>query len=379
MKLLKREQVEKLSRFKCENFLTTSFYLDTDKSRLTRKEISLSAKNLIRNHLNRLEKLGLDKNVKESLKKDLEKISRLCSPNRAPFTFSGLAVFSCSGKNFWEIFELPDAPRNRVIFDLNPYVRPLSAIIDEHINGLILLLDRKKAEWFEFFMGEVEKIEEITSDVPGKIKEGGWEGYESKRIERHIDAQLQNFFKQVAQKTFSFYKNKKNEGLFLGMSDKYYSDFEPLVHPYIKERIKGRLKSYPGDSKEKVIRQAQELEKLIKEKEESRLVDNFITELERGGLAGSGLDNILERLNRGQVQTLMVTRYFSKPGKICSKCGFLYVNKEECPACKVKTEPLVDVIDEAVERAMESNCQVKHINPPSKLRRYGNIGALLRY
>jgi len=39
----------------------------------------------------------------------------------------------------------------------------------------------------------------------------------------------------------------------------------------------------------------------------------------------------------------------------------------------------VDVIDEAVELAMDKRCRVKHINPPSKLSRYGNIGAILRY
>jgi hypothetical protein len=42
-------------------------------------------------------------------------------------------------------------------------------------------------------------------------------------------------------------------------------------------------------------------------------------------------------------------------------------------------QKVVDIIDEAVETAMDKKCQVKHITPPSKLRRYGNIGAFLRY
>ncbi len=39
----------------------------------------------------------------------------------------------------------------------------------------------------------------------------------------------------------------------------------------------------------------------------------------------------------------------------------------------------MDVIDEAVEAALEKNGQVKHINPPSRLNRYGKIGAFLRF
>jgi hypothetical protein len=39
----------------------------------------------------------------------------------------------------------------------------------------------------------------------------------------------------------------------------------------------------------------------------------------------------------------------------------------------------MDIIDEAVESALEKKAQVIHLDPPSKLSRYGKIGALLRY
>ena len=84
MKLLDREQIESLSGFKSEDFLTTSFYLDTDKSRLTKKEIALSLKNLINSGQDRIEAMDLSKESRNSLKKDLEKLisqidSILCS------------------------------------------------------------------------------------------------------------------------------------------------------------------------------------------------------------------------------------------------------------------------------------------------------------
>ncbi len=40
---------------------------------------------------------------------------------------------------------------------------------------------------------------------------------------------------------------------------------------------------------------------------------------------------------------------------------------------------MLDIIDEAVEAAMDKNCQVKHVTPPSPLNKYGKIGAFLRY
>jgi hypothetical protein len=45
----------------------------------------------------------------------------------------------------------------------------------------------------------------------------------------------------------------------------------------------------------------------------------------------------------------------------------------------VKTEGVVDVVDEAIEAAMKKNAELRHITPPSKLDHYGKIGAFLRY
>ncbi len=61
MKLSSRKQVEKLSRFQSENFLTTSFYFDTDKSRMRKKEIALSLKNLLNTSKTRIEQMEVSK------------------------------------------------------------------------------------------------------------------------------------------------------------------------------------------------------------------------------------------------------------------------------------------------------------------------------
>jgi peptide subunit release factor 1 (eRF1) len=101
--------------------------------------------------------------------------------------------------------------------------------------------------------------------------------------------------------------------------------------------------------------------------------------MKKGGLSVSGLKNTLRKINRGEVQTLLVTRYLSKPGRICPKCRFLYADEATCPACRVKTTSIVDIVDEAVEAALDKNARIRHITSPSDLNRYGDIGAILRY
>lgn len=379
MKLLNRKQLENLSKFKDPYFLTTSFYLDTDKSRLTKKEINVSLKNLLRNAKSRLERLDINREQKNSLKEDLEKIQKFCSRSLPSYNFSGLAVFSCHQRDFWQELNLPESPRNRTVFDQNPYLRPLSAIMEEYKKICTLVFDRKEAKWHKIFMGEIKLLERMEGDVPSKVKEGGWEGYESKRIERHIASHLHDHFKNIAKKTFHLFKKKNYEWLILGCQEEYLSEFEPLLHPYLKDRLKGYLRLRPSDSLHKVLKESLNLEKHLLKEEKEKFTHHFISELERDGLAVSGLKETLKCLNRGELQTLFVMRNYSSPGKVCPRCQLLFVDEAVCPSCGKQTEPLVDVIDEAIEAAWDKSSQVKHMTPPSKLDNYGKIGALLRY
>jgi peptide subunit release factor 1 (eRF1) len=346
---------------------------------MRKKEISLSLKNLLSQSKAQIEEMETSKKSKASLYQDLDKISRFCSQNLSSNNFSGLSIFSCSSQNFWQFYNLPSPPRSRIIFDKNPYVRPLSAILDEYHRIFALTLDRKEAKWYDIFMGEISLLESHKEDVPSKVREGGWEGYESKRIERHVATHLHDNLKKIAQTTFKLFKQNHFDWIFLGCREKYCSDFEALLHPYLKGKIRGRLKTMPGNSQAELLRESLELEKNLKRQEEDAIVLRLISELEKGGLAISGLKQTLRNLNQGAVQTLVVTRNFSQPGRMCPKCRFLFVDEPKCPACQRKTDKVLDIIDEAVEAAMDSNCEVKHITPSSKLNRYGKIGAFLRY
>ncbi len=379
MKLLNLEQLETLTNFQGSEYLTTSFFLDTSKNRMSKKEIQLSFKNLLNASKARLDGLSFPKAKKESLYTDLELIKSFGAQILSAYNYVGLAVFSCSKLNFWQDFNLVKSPRNLVIFDHNPYIRPLSAILGEYHPTCLLTFGGKEAKWYKVYMGEIELLDSLAGDLPGKVREGGREGYSSKRIERHRASRLHDFLIQIAKKTFSLMEKENLDWLFLGGPDEYCKELEPLLHPYVQKKLKTLIKIKPTDSIGKVLKAALAAKDEIKKQEKERLVEKFVSELGRDGLAVAGLGYTLRTLNRGEVQTLLVTRHFSKPGRRCPKCRFLYEEDAVCPSCRVKTAPMVDVIDEAVENALNSSCTVKHINSPSELEVHGGIGAFLRY
>jgi len=379
MKFTSPSQIEVLAQTKTYPYQATSFYLNTDKSQLPLKAINASYKALLNQARMELEKKNLTREVKKSLADDLEKISQFCTNRLNSWKAPGLAVFSCSGKNFWQELELPHGPRNRLIQDFDFYTRPLSAIQEKFKKLCAFLVNRKEACWYEIYMGEIKLLDSLSSEVPKKVKKGGFEGYESKRIERHIDAILMEHFKKGAQRTFEILKQNHFDWLLVGCDDQFYPQLEQLFHSYVKEKLKGRIKARPGTEASRVLRECLEIEENLKKKEEEELVKKFVSELERGGRAVSGLADTLRKLNSYEIQNLLITHNFSKPGRVCPSCHGLYLTEDICPACKVKTEAAADIVDEAIEVALNRNIPVTQITQPTRLEHYGNIGAFLKY
>ncbi len=379
MKLQSRSQIEALAKFKSQGDLVTSFYLETDKSRLNRKELQLALKNLLGEAKTRACELAASKDKTESLLGDIDLIADHGGQALASSNAAGLAFFSHSQKKFWHALELPHGPRNRVIFDTNFYIRPLAAILEKYSPICALLISRREARWYDITMNEIRVLDELESDVPSRVREGGFEGTAAKRIERHIDAHLQEHFKRTAQRTFDLSKKHPFDWLFVGCEDNHCPDFEPHLHTYLRDRLKARLKARVGDAPAKVLQEVLEVEARLKKSEEEETVQKLVGELERGGLAASGLRETVHRLNQFEVQSLVVTHNFSKPGRICPTHRIYYLDELKCPVCDKKTEIVQDVVDEAIETVLKRGGTVKHITPPSKLDRYGGIGAFLKY
>ena len=379
MKFQGRSQIEELARFKGQGDLVTSFYLDTDRGRLNRKEIQLALKNLLNDAKTRACGLAAAKDKTESLLRDLDLIADYGGQALASTNAVGLAAFSSSQGKFWQALELPHGPRNRVIFDTSFYIRPLAAILDKYSPICVLLISRREARWYAVSMNEIKALDHIESDVPGRVKEGGFEGTAAKRIERHIDAHLQEHFKKAAQRTFELSKKHAFEWLFIGCEDNHGADFESHLHSYLRDKVKARLHSHVTDPQASVLQEVLEVEAKLKKAEEEETVQRLVAELERGGLAASGLRDTIHRLNQFEVQSLVVTHNFSKPGRICPTHKIFYLDELKCPVCDKKTDVVQDIVDEAIETVLKRGGTVKHVTPPSKLDRYGEIGAFLKY
>ena len=374
-----RAQITTLSSFDGGGLPATSLYLDTDKGRLSKKEITVSFKQLLQEGRGRLEASDLGRDKKESLAGDLEAIAAFGAQGLSSHNHAGLAIFSCSRKGFLQALDLPHGPRNRIVFDQNFYVRPLLAILEKYRRICVLLLSRRDARLYEVHLDGIRPLDSLTSDVPGRVKDAGFEGSASRRIERNIEAHVLEHFKKASQMAFDQFKKGRFDWLFLGCEADSSPHAESVLHPYLKERLKGRIKAKPSDPPTKVLKEAVELEDRLNMDEEVGVVGRLIAELERGGKACSGIKETLQRLNQFEVQSLVVTHNYSREGHACPNCRFLYMDETTCPVCLKKTDAVVDIVDEIIETATKRACPVRQVTPSTKLDRYGKIGAFLKY
>ncbi len=379
--MITSKQVSELLEFKSTEFPVVSFYVDTDLRKTTIEKIRIVAKDLIKSRKEEIAKSNLGHDQKEALKKDFEKILQYINGLIVQGNQRGLAIFSSRGGHFWQIFQLPQKPKNAIIVDPDPYLRPLLAILNQYHRFGFVVVDRRQAQVFEYYMGDIMDISELFSaDVPGKVRVAGWYGLEEKRIMRHIDHHAHEHFKRVANFLFQLQSMRHFDHFIIGAQSEYLPEFERHLHSYVADRIVERIDTTPHAwDVNKIKSVIQETENRLNTQRYNQMIQDLISESAKGNLAVTGLKAVLKAANTGNIRTLLIEEDVVLPGRECFSCGYLSVNEEVCPVCGSKTEAMDDLYDEIVENTVNYNGNFYQIPKGTELAKHQGIGAFLRF
>lgn len=373
------KQLEELSEFKNADFLMSSFYLSLKRGRATNKEAKITTKAMIKETSEKLQGQDLNKMQLESIYQDFATIQNTIE-SIEPGKNRGIALFSCSGANFWQHYILPRCYSNTLIVGPQPYQRPLKALQEEYKRYCVVVVERERARIFGLYMEEIEDYSSIFHEVPPKVKEGGWYGREERKIQRHIEDHAHRHYKRAAELTMQFFKDYRFDWIILGGSDEVLKEFENHLHSYLRQRLVGKFTGEVGKaSLNEILQKSLEITSEVERKLEQELVGQIIDKYRNGGLAVVGLKNTLQTLTLGEVHTLAVSDDLYHRGIICRNCNFLGVDELVCPRCSGELEEIPDLISEAIDIAIQQNCQFQHLHSKNDLREEGGIGALLRF
>ena len=370
---ISESRIRDLAGFKGEDAPVTSLYLDVDgRRRIRPRDYELVLERMVRPVRERSHQ-----DAGPSVWADLKRIEEHVKAGIDRSRVRGLAVFSCTAHDFWEVVELAVPVRDRLVINHTPYVRELEAVVAQHERFAVLLADRQRARLFLFHQGELLEKQEQLDLLPRHDDDGGQLGKD--QVAGHTAAAAQRHLRRAASAAFGLHQEQGFDHLVLAGPEEITAELERELHAYLRERIAGRihLDVHAGDDE---IRQAvEQVDAAVERAREAALVDRLRQAVHSGSGGAAGADAVLAALVARRVDTLLVSEGFEVPGWRCQSCAWVGTRGRQCPLCGTAMDHVGDVVEDAVEEALAQACRVAICRENADLDVMGRIGALLRY
>jgi hypothetical protein len=318
---------------------------------------------------------GLSHGEREALKADLARVERLLEGDLDAKGAHGLAVYSSSAANLFEVLRLGTPVDYDVVIADTPCIEPLTRMPPSE-SWCVLLANRRVARLFCGTPPALEEIALVQDDVHGQHDQGGWS---QARYQRGIDKEVADHLRHTAETAFERLKDRLPTGMLVGGPQELIGDLEAALHPYLAERLAGRIDlDVENSNADQVIAAAMlHIQAAVRTREDdalARLVQGFST----GGAVG-GLPDVLRVLQERRVEALLVDRGFREPGRLCPTCELLASEGDTCPIDGSALDPVADVVEAAVERAITQSADVLVLDDRPELGPHRHIAAVLRF
>ncbi|HIP42953.1 MAG TPA: peptide chain release factor 1 [Aquifex aeolicus] len=401
-----RQSLEKLTSFRPEKCFITTLYLRLTPEDRQNNKYLIIYKDLVKKKGKDLEALNLEKETLESVKEDIKNIQEFLSEPKNLEGCRGIAIFSCSKLGFFEYIKLPYVYRNRLMFSPDPLVREIAAIDEELGRIAILLLDRKHIRYFLMDITGIEEkldfLEPLTTRahrfhsggallkgaegtfqyrMPSRVASpnviqhgmGEWRFYTRLKEEWH------KILKLASDALFEEWKRVYFDKLVIGgFLEEGLKQIENFLHPYVREKLVGYIEITPEEAKPHQVWERTINLLWQRDREQEKEIINELEELKGKGLAVNGTSRVLEMLAIGNVRTLILPEDFEKPGYLCPKSHLAFL-KPECPLPDEKAIPLSDIVDEALEEALDQKATVEVIVDKELQKKVDGLAAFLRF
>lgn len=373
MAVITEDSIRELAAFRGQEAPVTTCYLDVDGRRFIRH---LDCQH----ELDLLLKSGREQaNGSASVAKDFQRIEDFVKAGFDRANTRGLAFFACSAHELWRVVPVPVAVRSQIVVNASPAVGQLERLVQDYERIAVLLADRQRARLFVFELGELVERSELIDELPRDYDERGHndKGHAGER--HHVEELAHQHLRHAAEVAFRLHQEQGFEHFAIGAPDAIGHELERDLHPYLRERLCGRLGVPVGSSIDDIRTATIELEIEVDRRREAQLVDRLRDAIGAGQRAGSGLGPVLRALHERRVEQLVVSAGYSEAGWRCDTCDALAPVGPTCPACSASMHRVVDVVEDAVEDALTQRLRVTFCAENADLDVLGRIGAFLRY
>jgi peptide subunit release factor 1 (eRF1) len=368
---LSPDTLRRLAELRPDEGKVISIYLNLDPTEFASGPARATAINSVLDEASRAAK-----EESPAVREDVERLRELFKG----FDFQGahgLAVFAAGSEDLLDVIKLPRPVDNAVVIDEAPYIEPLVEVQTDARYG-VALVNRQTARIFRGSRDRLDEIVRIRDDVHGRHDQGGWS---QARYQRSVEKEAQDHLKHAADELLRRHQRRPFEALFIGAPEAVFKDFCERLHPYLAERVAGRIDlDVENTGVDDVQHAAEDAIAAYERKRETEALDRLEQARGTGGRGATGLEDTLAALNEQRVEVLLLQDNFDAAGVCCPQCGWLGPSGvDACPADGTQTVARDDITDLAVRRAITQSAQVVRVRDDERLEPMGSIAAVLRF
>jgi peptide subunit release factor 1 (eRF1) len=364
--------VRTLAGFTGERAPVTTVYLDVDGRRHPRHiEVERRLDQLVRKARASANGTAAHGSVAQDLQRIVDWVRSGFDRSRT----RGLVMVSCTAHQLFEVIELPVPVRDRIVVNHAPAIGQLESVIHDHEPIGVLLADRQRARMLVFALGELtehsERFDQMAHGDPGHHDRGDLAPAQEAATHAHL--------RNAADVAWRHFQERPFVHLAVGGPDAVANELAGLLHPYLRERLVGRVNVAVGAGPGEIREAAVAIEHLVDRRREAEVVDRLRREVASGRRGVTGLAATLQAINDRRVDRLLVSDGYREEGWRCPATGVLAAVGPISPATGERMERVDDVVEDAIDAAVNQGCRVDICIGNADLDVLGRIGALLRY
>src|SRR3954454_2338699 len=236
---LRQDRLRQLARIRPDDARVLSVFLNLDPSGFAAPPARATEISSVLDDAHRRvrENDGLSHNARKALGEDLDRARSFLRDFSAKGAH-GLALFACGPADLFEPIRLPRPIETRAVIDDSPFIEPLVELLGTGGNWAVVLVNRQVGRILRGDRDHLVEMAMIEDDVHGQHSQGGWS---QARYQRSVDEDVQDHLKNVADAVFTHFKNQPFDHVLLGGPTETLTDFEGKLHPYLRERLRGRI------------------------------------------------------------------------------------------------------------------------------------------
>jgi peptide subunit release factor 1 (eRF1) len=366
--MFSENDLQELLEFKTEHPVL-SVYLNTDPSQGTAD----AYKPRLRSMLKDIE-----------LKDDIEKVEQYVD-FEFDWSGQGVALFSCTTENFFRVFSIAVPIRDRVRISERPHVKPLADMLDYYGGYGVAVVDKIDARLFYFHLGEILKEGELSGENVRRTKRGGGSQAPGRRggtagQTNYTEEVAERNIKDAADFAAKFFSENNVRRVLIGGTDENVNVFRSHLPKVWQSLVVGTFPISKTASHSEIMDRALQVGFEAEQLKQTRLVQMIVTSEAKGQAGVIDLEDTLNAVHDGRIQTLVIRDGYRAPGYRCQGCGYLTTEKlSSCPFCENEFEKISDAVELAVRRVMRDGGEVEVLRDIEVEQDFDQVGALLRY